>query len=236
MKKILWRGFLLILAFVVIGWIVLKIIIFLNSIWGGFYYLFIPQKESSLLAFFLNNILRSIFSIVCTLMFFFIIGLTFNIGGTNKSLANLLLRPFSRIPGIKLIINLISQIVEASENIRKKKNKLAAYKNPVGKTIFGIIRPEEKQLVYNEKIKKNEKAMSFYEAFTPYLFSGKPYLVPIKDLYEISNISFEDYLKYIATAGLFFKLPKKIFLKRIKNNQIEEIPAAEIIENSKSTD
>lgn len=233
MKKLFWRGMLLTMAFLAIGWTIKKIIIFANNTWGGFYHLFIPLKKTPHLSFFLNNILLSVFSIICTILFFSIIGLLFGIRIKKKSLSDVLLRYFSRIPGVKFLMNLISQIIEASENIRKKKNKLAVFKKPTGERIFGIIRPEESELIYDEPKEKSEKTMPFYEAFTPYLFSGKPYPILTKYLYEIRNISVGDYVKYVATAGLFFKLPKKIFLKRIKNNKIEEVPTNVIIKLKK---
>lgn len=226
MKGIFWRGLLLLLSFFLLLWAGKKIIFALIDIWKNLYNLLTPLQNGTLPISVLNVILLVIFSLICTLLVIIITGLLFSIKIKGKSLTDLLLKYFSQIPGIKSLVKLISQITEASDSFTKKKNKLALYNAPSGKKILGIVRLKEIELIHANNTAKNEKVMSFYEAFTPYIFSGKPYLVNIDNLYEITNLTFEEYLKYVATAGLFFKLPKKIILRRIKSKKTKNSKSA----------
>jgi len=213
MKRIFWIGVLLILSCLVVAWLGWQIISKLNNVWSHLYYFLIGRDLPSLV----NAILLSIFSLICTGIFVLLIGFLFSRRGIKgKTLSDILLKWFSQIPGIKSIVRLISQIVEAGESIHKKQNKIAIYKTPSGKQILGMIKLKEINL---ERLgeSETEEVVSFYEAFTPYIFSGRPYLVKLDCVYEITNLSFQDFLKYVATGGLFFKLPKKLILKKTKN-------------------
>lgn len=234
MKKLFWRGLLLFLSFSLLLWLVKKIILILTGIWKNIYHLLIPFEAEALPISVLNTILLIIFSLICTLLVVIIIGFVFSIKIKGKSLADALLRYFSQIPGIKFLVKLISRIIEASESFHKKELKLALYKDPAGKRTLGAIKLKEVKLIYKKR--EEESVIAFYEPFAPYIISGKPYLVPTKNLYEVLNLSFEEYLEYVATAGLFFELPKKIFLRGIKDNTVKEIPIGEVIKNSKSAD
>jgi len=215
MKRIFWIGILLILSCLVIVWLGWQIISKLNNIWSRFYYLLIPWELPRLA----NAILLSVFSLICTGIFVLLVGFLFSRRSIKgKTLSDILLKWFSQIPGIKSIVRLISQIVEAGESIHKKQNKIAIYKTPSGKQILGMIKLKEIDLESLDEL-ETEQVVSFYEAFTPYIFSGRPYLVNLSRVYEITNLSFQDFLKYIATGGLFFKLPKKLVLKKLKTNK-----------------
>ena len=228
MKKLFWRGLLLLLLFLFIFWAAKAIVANLTNIWKEFYNLLIFSKIEPAL----NNLLLPIFSLVATFLVIVGIGILFSLKIRRKSLIDLLIKSFSQIPGIGFVIKLISQAIEASDLIQKRKLKLAVYKTPSGRNILGAVKLETSKLICEKK--KAEEVMSFYEAFTPYLFSGRPYLISTKYLYEVTNISFQDYIKYTATAGIFFKLPKKIFLKALTNNHIEEISTSSITPSRKN--
>lgn len=215
MKKIFWSGLILALAFLIIGWLIKGAVWGMVLIWKDIYYLINPLGESSL-AGWLNPVLLFVFSIICSLLIIIIAGLLFSIKIKGQSFADILLKCFSRIPGIRSIFKLIHQITEGSQSFNKKELRLAIYKSADGERKLGVIRPREIELNYQDG---KEKVIPFYQAITPYAFSGIPSLIRAENLYEITNFSFEDYIKYITTGGLFFKLPKKIKLKKLSDNQ-----------------
>ncbi len=149
------------------------------------------------------------------LIFTLLLGTIFSIRLHGKSLMDILLKRTARIPMIKSVVKFFSQIIEAGESIPKKKNKLCLYAAPDGRKILGLIKPRKSTLSYPNK-PNVETVVPFYEAFVPYFFSGRVYLIETKYLYEVKNIKFEGLVKLVATAGLLFKLPKDISLEKLK--------------------
>ena len=211
MKKFFWNGLIITASALFIKLVFVKILIPLASHWNKLYDLLIPLAKNSLLKFF--------FGLICSLLAIVIIGAIVSFKIKGKRLIDYLLKYTAQIPGIKSIVKLVSQLAEAGESFSKKKNKLAIYKAPNGKRIIGIIKPKKINLIYN-KTKIKEEVLPFFEPFPPYVFTGKLYLVKTKYLYLIKNIAFEGFIKFVATAGFIFGLPRKLILSKMEEHPL----------------
>jgi len=223
MKKKFWSGLALAIAFLIIFYLVKQLILVIISIWKQVYYLLIPIQKTGSLIHLLNPVLLFAFSLICSLLIIIAVGFIFGIRIKGQSLADILLKYFSQIPGIRFVVKLIHQIVEGSQSFNKKEIKLAVYKGPGGERKLGVIKPREINLNYINQPHKLETAVNFWQGITPYPFSGIPSLALTKHVYEVTNISYEDYLKYLTTGGLFFKLPKQLKLKNLADNHTQTI-------------
>ncbi len=226
MKKKFWSGLALVIAFLIIFYITKQLILFTVSSWKTLYYSLIPAENLNFFTQLLNLGLLFVFSLICSLLVIFIVGVVFSIRIKEQSLSDILLRYFSRIPGIRFIVKLIHQIVEGSQSFNKKEIRLAIYMSSGGERKLGVIKPRKVILNYTDS-NKQELVINFWQGITPYPFSGIPSLVLIKNVYEITNISYEDYLKYLTTGGLFFKLPSQLILRNLADNRKQILKSVE---------